>query len=186
MTSTAATKCYTFHRCQPHAKCPDLTGWYLELRPNDAETVMRLHKGVTGLYFFKFGQDPHIQKDESQRALYNPIRLAAGWLQSVESYLLRGETVLVNCNGGIMPLDGVPIFDTVESDNIRWNDRFDDERVLISRWPRGKHYYLASNKNRVFIPTKYDSYDEAHREALRYVPADRIRTKECTGVLPPE
>jgi hypothetical protein len=30
---------YRFHRCQSHAKCPDLTGWYLELRPDDAETV---------------------------------------------------------------------------------------------------------------------------------------------------
>ena len=177
---------YRFHRCQPHAKCPDLTGWYLELRPDDAETVMKLHRGVTGLYFFKFGQDPHIQRDENQRALYNPIKLAANWLMLVERYLMAGETLLVNSNGGIMPMRGIIILETVESDDLHWDDRFDDERITISRWPQAKHYYLASNKNRVFVPEKYNSYAEARREALRYVPTDRIRTKENARALPPE
>jgi hypothetical protein len=177
---------YTFHKCQPHPKCPDLTGWYLELRPDDAATMMRVHRGVCCLYFFKFGMDPHIQKDEDQAARYNPIKLAAGWLASVERFMLAGDTLLVNSNGGIMPMDGVKILDTVESDDLHWDDRFDDERITISRWPLAKHYYLASNRNRVFVPEKYNSYNEARRAALRYVPADRIRMKENAGALPPE
>jgi hypothetical protein len=147
---------------------------------------MKVHKGVTILYFFKFGMNPHIQADEDRKDLYNPIKLAALWLQTIERYLLNGETILVNSNGGIMPLAGTKILETVESDNIHWDDRFDDERITISRWPQAKHYYLASNKNRVFVPSKYNTYEEAEREALRYVPVDRIRVKENAGVLPPE
>jgi len=177
---------YRFYRCQCHPKCPDLIGWYLEVRPDDPETVMKVHKGVTGLYFFKFGMDPHIQKDEDRRALYNPIRLAALWLQSVEHYLLRGETLLVNSNGGMMPLDGVKILETVQSDKIDWDMRFDDEIVTICRWPEGRHWYLCSSKHRIFVPDKYDSYEEAHKVALRYVPADRLCVKENSGPLPPE
>lgn len=176
---------HRFHRCQPHARCPDLTGWYLELRPNDVDTLMKVHKGVASRFFFKFGMDPHIQANETQQHFYNPIKLAAQWLQSIERYVLAGETVLVNSNGGIMPLDGIKILDTVESDNIHWDDRYDNEQITISRWPQARHYYLASNKNRIFVPTKYDSFTEAEREALRYVPADRIKTKDCTGALPP-
>jgi hypothetical protein len=178
---------YRFHLCQPHAKCPDLTGWYLEIRPDDAETVMKVHKGVAYLYFFKFGMDPHIQKDEVLRFHYGPVKLAARWLQTVEHYLLRGEAILVNSNGGIMPLEDAIILETVESDNISWNDRFDDEVITLSRWPQAKHWYLSSSKHqRVFVPGKYDTYDEAYWEALRYVPADRLKIKECAGVLPPE
>lgn len=172
---------YRFHKCRPHAKCPDLTGWYLELLPDDVETLMKLHKGVVGLYFFKFGQDSHVDPTGP----YNPIKLAALWLQSVERYLLRGETVLVNMNGGMMPMD-VPILDTVESDDLHWDDRFDDEYITISRWPQAKHWYLSSNKNRVFVPVKYDSYTETYKEALRYAPANRIHTKECAGIVLPE
>jgi len=147
---------------------------------------MRVHKGVAGLYFFKFGMDPHIQADEVRKFHYSPVRLAAMWLQTVEGYLLTGEAILVNSNGGIMPLDGTIILDTVESTSLHWNDRFDDEIVTICRWPQAKHWYLSSSKHRVFIPGKYNSYDEARREALRYVPKDHIKTKECAGALPPE
>jgi len=177
---------YRFHRCQPHAKCPDLQGWYLELRPDDAETMMRVHKGVAYLYFNKFGLDPHIQKDETKKALYNPIKLATGWLQSVERYLLAGETLLVNCNGGIMPMDGTLILDTVQSDDLHWDDRFDSEIITIHKWPKGKHWYLTSNKNRIFVLEKHGSLTAARKAALRYVPADRIKTKENAGALPPE
>jgi len=176
---------YRFHRCQPHARCPDLTEWYLVLRPDDVDTLMKLHKGVVGLYFFKFGMDPHIQKDKTQAALYHWAKLGAHWLMSVERYLMNGETLLVNHNGGIMPMDGVKVLETVESDNIHWDNRYDDEIITISRWPRGKHWYLASNKfQRLFIPAKYVNFEEARHEALRYT--DHIRAAVNSGPLPPE
>ena len=101
-------------------------------------------------------------------------------------YLLRGETLLLNMSGGMMPMAGATILDTVESEELIWPDRHDDERITLSRWPQGRHWYLSSTTNRVFIPLKYVSYEEALKVARRYVPAARIRTKECGGQLPPE
>jgi hypothetical protein len=167
---------YRFHRCQPHAKCPDLTGWYLEIKPDDHETLFKVHKGVTGIYYNKFSLDPHIQDDELNSYLYNPIRLAALWLQGIHKFLLNGETVLVNCNGGIVPLVGTTVLETVESDDLDWDVRYDDETITISRWPEGKYYYLCSNKFRIFIPDKYTTYTAAYRVAQRYVPAKRIKS----------
>lgn len=177
---------YRFHRVQPHPKCPDLTGWYLELRPDDGDTIMAVHKGVCNVYFFRYGLDPHVQQNETQRAFYNPMKLASQWLVSAERYLMNGETILVNCNGGILPLAGAKILDTVETDDIAWDEQLDREEITISRWPNAKHWYLSSSKSRIFIPEKYNSYAEAEQVARRFVPAHRIRTKENSGALPPE
>lgn len=76
-----------------------------------------------------------------------------------------------------MPLYGTKILETVESDNLYWDDYFDDEIVTISRWPKAKHFYLASNKGRIFVPDKYNTYKVAYMAVLRYVPADRIKSK---------
>jgi len=173
---------YRFLRCQPHPKCPDLQGWYLEVCPDDTETVCELHCGVCHFYYIKFGMDPHLKRhlkpDSEEGILKNPIRLAAKWLQSVEHFLLRGEAVLVNSNGGLMPRDGAIVLATVENDKMQWPEHWDDEVITISRWSEARHYYLASNKDRVFVPPKYVRYDDARHEALRYTPADRIKSKE--------
>jgi hypothetical protein len=177
---------YRFHRCQTYPALPNLQGWYLELRPDDADTLIKVHRGVVHLYFAKFGQDPHMAKlavcsacgaPTQESFLYNPIRLAATWLLGVEKYLLAGKSVLVNVNGGIMPFDGAIILETTESDVLSWDVRYDDERITISRWPKGHHYYLSSNKSRMFVPEKYASYADAHANALRYVTPDRIQSQ---------
>jgi len=147
---------------------------------------MKVHRGICHLYCAKFGLDPRAQKNETQKALYNPIKLAAGWFQNVERYLLAGETVLVNSSGGFMLMGGTTILETIESGDLHWDDRFDTETITIHKWPKGKHWYLTSNKNRVFIPEKHGSLTAARKAALRFVPADRIETKENAGALPPE
>lgn len=159
---------YRFHLCQTHAKCLNLQGWYLEIRPDDPETLMRVHKGMTGIYYNKFGLDPRIE--------YNPIRLAALWLQGTHRFLLNGETILVNVNGGIMPLAGTIVLETVESDDLDWDVRYDDEVITISRWRAGRHWYLCSSKFRIFIPDKYTTYTDAYRVAQRYVSVERIKS----------
>jgi len=171
---------YTFCLCQLHPKCPDLTGWMLAIRPADpVETLMKVHRGVICLYYNKFGLDPHIQAKEELRSLYNPIRLAAGWLQTADKFLIEGETILVNVNGGMMSAKEVTILETVESDDIDWDVRYEDEKITISRWPEGRHYYLCSDRSRMFVPDKYSSYDDALKAARRYVPVARIISKGC-------
>jgi hypothetical protein len=161
---------YRFHRCQTHPKIPDMQGWYLELRPDDPETLMKIHRGVAALYFVKFGQGPHF-KDNPH---YSWSKLAAQWLVSVERLLWSGP-VFVNENGGILPADSIISLEVVESEHIDWDVRYEDEVITIARWPEGNHYYLASNKHRIFVPDKYNHYADARNTALRFVTADRIK-----------
>lgn len=172
---------YRFIRCQTHPKCPDVTGYYLVLEPGDVDTLMKLHKSVATLYFFKFGMDPHIKPDSEEGVLKNPIRLAAGWLQTMEKLLFEGP-VAVNSNGGCVPLSSVKVRNEVTSEKLSWPDYHDDEIITISRWTGGKHYYLSSNKNRVFVPSKYSSYEAARQTAEHYT--NNIRTKENSAPLP--
>ena len=162
---------YRFHLCQTHPKCPDLRGWYLELKPGDFVTLMDVHVGVCHLYWSKFGLNPHIDPSGP----YNPLVLAAKWMQSVERFLLSGETVLINSLGGMLP-GKAKVLDTVELDKLEWPDLFDDEVITISRWPEGKHYYMSSNRDRIFCPSSHNTYEVARSVALRYVTADRIKS----------
>ena len=168
---------YTFHRCQCDPRLPDLTGWYLVLRPDDSETLMKLHKGVAGIYYFKFGMDPHIQANDTLRTFYNPVKLASQWFLGVNRFLMAGETILVNCNGGFIPLLGTKILETVQSDEIDWSVQYDDEIITIGKWFQAKHFYLCSSKGRMFVPDKYNEYETAYRAALRHVPVTRIKSR---------
>jgi len=173
---------YRFVRCQTHPKCPDVIGWYLVLEPGDIDTLMKLHKGVAYLYFHKFGMDPHLKPDSEEGVLKNPIRLAAGWLRSVENFLAEGTTLAVNSNGGIVPLDSVKILSEQENEKLNWPDYYDDEVITISHWSGGTHYYLSSNKGRVFVPSKYATHKAARVTAEHYT--SHIETKENATPLP--
>lgn len=167
---------YRFARCQTHPKCPDLQGWYLILEPNDIDTLMNLHKGVSCLYFHKFGVDPHITESEIA-GLYNPILLTAKWLLTVEKYHLAGTTIFVNSSGGILPPECAKVLGTVESQTMSWPNIYEDEVITICRWPEGRHYYLSSNKDRVFVPSKYIEYKAALHAAKKYT--DDVKTEGC-------
>ena len=64
---------YHFSRCRPHPDCPDLQGWYLILKPDDVETLAKVHRGVAHSLYAKFGTDPKVDPGGMQ----NPIRLGA-------------------------------------------------------------------------------------------------------------
>lgn len=166
---------YQFVRCQPNPRSPDLQGWYLVLRPEDLDTLMKLHRGVAQVYYWKFGMDPRIKPDSEEGVLKNPVRLAALWLGSVEKFLSASTTLAVNCCGGMVPLDSVNVLATVDSELMVWPELFPDEIITITRWPEGQHFYLSSNKNRLFVPHKYPKYDDAHAMAQKYT--EDIRSK---------
>ncbi len=167
---------YKFVYCQTHPKCPNVRGWYLILEPGDLDTLMELHRGVMGFYYHKFGLDPHYQKPELG-ALYHPIRLAAVWLTSVEKFLFNRITLAVNSAGGMIPLDSVKVLVEEESERFIWPNRWTLETITISRWPRGRHYHLSSNRNRIFVPAKHNTYEDARQVAQMYT--TKIRDKGC-------
>lgn len=162
---------YKFLLCQPDPRFSD-TGWYLELRPDDPETVLKVHKGVTRFYYAKFG--PRTVEVPG----CNPLDLVARWLSTVEQHLMAGVTLVVNSSGGWLPKDKVVVVAERESERLVWPTDFDDETITISRWPDGTHWYLCSNKDRIFVPDKYCTYEAAYKAARAFVPKDRINRGE--------
>jgi len=167
---------YEFARCRTNPKCPDVEGWYLVLKPDDPDTLAKLHKGVARFYFSKFGTDPHLVKSEFA-GVFNPVKLAAQWLATVATQLFNGKTLVVNSKGGWQLYDSVEVLVTKTSSAMRWPDLYKGEVITISRWPEGRHYYLSSNRDRIFYPTKYTQYADALAEATAYT--DRVISKGC-------
>jgi hypothetical protein len=161
---------YRFHRCNTDPRFPDLQDWRIEIRPDDPDTLEKIHRGVAAAYLARFGKDPHRWNDP----YYNWLTLGAKWLQTAEKLLWDGP-IVVNINGGILPRDAVVILETVETEEIDFNVRFENEVITITRWREGKHYWLASSKFRLFVPDKHNTYADARKHALRYVSADRIK-----------
>jgi len=169
---------YTFVYGQPHAKVKNRREWYLILEPGDVDTLMKLHKGVTLAYFYKFGFDPPVFKSELLASLYHPMRLAASWLESVEKFLATGVTLAVNFAGGMLPLDSVEVFTEEKSKRLLWpRYKYRNEVITISHWPEGRHYHLSSDKGRVFTTSKYNTYALAHQVARMYT--KNIQDKGC-------
>jgi len=163
--------CYRFLRCQVHPVFPDVQGWFLEVTGDDPELLEALRRSLVAKYRSMFGEDAHGRPGPS-----NAERLADNWLRSVEEELREGE-VLVNPAGGFVAKRDLTILAEIESDDLTWPEHFTDEIIFISKWPKGKHYYLSSNRERVFVPEKFNTYQAAKRAALRYVSADRIKSK---------
>ena len=169
---------YRFIRCIPNSRCPDTQGWYLVLVPDDLDTLMKLHRGISSFYFHKFGLDPHLKPDSELGVLKNPIRLAAMWLTTAEKFLSNGITLIVNSCGGMLPLNSVEVITEVESEKMYWpRESGGHEKITIARWPQASHYYLSSNMGRIFVPPKYAHYEAARRTAEMYT--NNIEDKGC-------
>ena len=161
---------YRFARCQVHPAFDDVQGWFLEVRGDDPQLLAALHKSVTAKYCSMLGQDSHGSGADA-------TRLAAAWLQSLESALQEGE-VLVNPAGGFVAKRDLIVLAEIKRRDLTWPENFADEIITIAKWPKGKHYYLCSNRGRVFVPEKFATYRAARLSALRYVPADRIGKRD--------
>jgi hypothetical protein len=134
--------------------------------------LMAVHRWISTKLFLKLGMNPHIfnqdgtPHDEVAAYYYHPIKLGAAWLTTAQKFMWQDGGFYVNPAGGILPLKslGSPILATQESSS--WpTSPIAGEIVYVTRWPQGEHYYLRSNRNRVFPFVKLDSMDEV-REAV--------------------
>jgi len=163
--------CCRFVRCQVHPAFDDVQGWFLEVRDDAPELLAALEKAIAAKYRTMFGEDAHGKPGPANATL-----LAATWLRSLREELQEGE-VLINAAGGFVAKRDLIVLAEIERDDLTWPEDFADEIIVISKWPKGKHYYLCSNKERVFIPEKFHSYQAARKAARKYVSADRIKSR---------
>lgn len=181
---------------EQHAQCPSVIGWWLVVKPEDLDTHISLHKMVTTAAV-KWGNDPHEfnsdgtpRRPESpsqmQVAMQNPILFGAKWFGITLANLLSGRAICVNPAGGWHPLTNQTIVLARESRNrLEWPGKKDDlwqgEIITIMQWGDGKHFYLSSNKDRIFAE-KCNQFEEAERIAKQYVKSDAIRfLREYSG-----
>lgn len=172
---------HTFHRCQMHSKLPDLQAWMLELRPGDWETFEKLHTSVATNLFRKSMRDPHIKKiggkpvNRMTSELEDPISWAAKWMATAGKLFAVHDRIFVNVVGG-MAVD-LKILATKRSKKIVFPKHWPDEVITISRYPRAAHWYLSSNKDRIFVPAKVNTVRMAREMAETFVPSDRVIVK---------
>jgi hypothetical protein len=140
----------------------------------DFVTQMDLHIAVASAYYSRLKLDPHIDPTGP----LNPRHLVEKWVDGFNTILKAENVALVNSCGGILPPTNIRILSRLEIEKLRWPDSYDDEIITISRWPKGLHYYIASNKNRLFSPSKFNTYDEARDLALVYASPSRIKSRE--------
>jgi hypothetical protein len=118
-----------------------------------------------------FGEDCRGEFGPNAAAL-----LADDWLQSLKVELREGP-VLVNSAGGFVARRDLIVPAEIETDALTWPMHFADEIIVISKWPKGKHCYLSSNQERIFLPEKFETYQAAKCAALKYVLSDRIKSR---------
>jgi hypothetical protein len=136
---------------------------------------MELHEGVAHFYFVKFGSGG---SNAAAAALgINPIHMAAKWLEAVGAAQMRGETLVVNKVGGWSQFREDQVCSEKQSEQLTWPDYYEDEVITISMYelPEARHYYLTSNKERIFSPPKHNTYEAAERVAHIYT--DNVQTK---------
>ncbi|MFA5344759.1 MAG: hypothetical protein WC315_00575 [Candidatus Omnitrophota bacterium] len=133
---------------------------------------MDLHLGVVSSYCTRFGRNPHADPTN----IYNPVQLANQWTAMLTKLLKQDGKVLVNSCGGFLPLTNIRILSWIDATKLRWPDIYADEIITISRWPEGRHYYLSSNHNRIFVPAKFSTYAGARELATVYVNASQIKS----------
>lgn len=101
---------------------------------------------------------------------------------NIIKHLSQGRTILINSNGGYSFLDGYTILETVIKDEMIFpkNENV-TERIIISRYPGCKHYYLSSNiGGRIFNNNAFFTKKMAREEALKYTDENNIIEREDT------
>ena len=116
---------YCFARCQVHPDFADVQGWFLEVQGDNPRLVAALHKSITAKYCSMLGQDSHGCGSDA-------TRLAAAWLQSLESALQEGD-VLVNPAGGFVAKRDLIVLAEIKRRDLTWPEQFADEIITISR-----------------------------------------------------
>ncbi len=173
---------YTFELIQ-NGRCPSVQGWWLVVKPGEWGTVDLLHARITQSAFLGGGHQ--LPADESKMsasqkyAYANPVKVGAEWVQRVSSQIMDGETVYVNASGGWC-LKGKQdkVLATESRSELSWPDTKDDlwqgEIITIKQWGDGIHWYLLSNKSRIFDGKK-NSLEAAKEVARQYVAEENIR-----------
>jgi hypothetical protein len=165
---------FEFVHCRPDPRF-DQSCWYVVVRSGDQEVFEAVHRGVCHMLYKKFDEDPHWGKDPFNRGIMNVSFLGGKWLEGIEILFFRYGAALVGLRGGmIWPQPASQTLAQVRRRKLIWPDV--DETIVISRWPRGRHWYLSSPEGIVFSPHKFNTLKVAKDHASRI--SRNVKVKE--------
>jgi hypothetical protein len=176
---------YTFVLCSPDARFPDYKDWYLKL--TDPKQIGDMHDMLTKVLDSKFGKDPHLFNQKtgepvsSIAPIFHPSVLGAHWITTAISMFQQHGVVYVGALGQMFPPVNFVIHTELEKAKLAFPTEDNSEIITITKWKDGLHYYLSSNKGRIFEVSRYSNYDSAFKEAKRHVGTKRIKYKENTS-----
>ncbi len=169
---------FTFVRCRADPRFED-EDWYVRVDRADFKLQERMHQAVTIKMLMKYGPDPRLwnpdgsPKNELAQIL-SPVNLGSKWLCTLLKLFQNNQHVLVNSNGGMIPAPEI-IKAEIVKERFEFPDARPGEVITIAAWADGKHFYLKSSHDRLFIPEKYNTREEAWAAAKIYADESRIR-----------
>ena len=135
----------------------------------------------------KFDEDPHLKRHQNSSdisySFFSKIQssqhLGPKWLESLRSTIDRHGHALVGENCGITYIHGkLKVINEVNKRKFYFPKKnYECELITISRYPNAPHYYLTSNKDRLFAD-KYNTVQMAIDEAKKYTTMDKIEVKD--------
>lgn len=152
-------------------------GWWLLVET--PELFATIQKSVTAGLFLKFLHNPHFEQCYPGQSA---TALAAKWTQMAEKYFGFYKKIIVNQNGGMVGLVGVDKLDIVEvfeTETLAYpENKIASRRITISRWYGGQHWYLQCAEKVIFSAEKFNTFDDAMREARKYALEERIHVAD--------
>lgn len=150
-------------------------GWYLVITASDYSLMNTVHKSCTVTAAKRYWNDPHMvdittgQPKNSLAEMYHPVKLAGGWIQTVEKGLQKFGTVYVNKQHGLWFGSDVDILDTYTCTQLKFpDDKIKDLKIVISRYPGGAHWYLTPSDGSIFQYHKFNALGYALEEAQKH------------------
>ena len=187
-------------------RCPSAKEWKLMITPEDNligntgivrpdSILQEANDKAIDSYARRYFSDAHMnlenalkRKDDDSGKPTNvffavtchPLVLDGQKREQMAKFLQRGDTILLNRNGGYCFLKDHTILEQRELDTMMFPPAdTTEERITVSRYPGCKHYYLSSNMiGRIFANNQFWKQETAIEAARQYVPEDRITVKE--------
>lgn len=165
-------------------------GWYLVIRADDYRLINGMHKSVTVTAASRYFGNTHVSDPVTGdpkndiASFYHPVRLGSGWLCTVEKGLQKYGVVYMNKRHGLWFGKDVEVLQVYDSDELKFpDDKIQDLKITISRYPGGAHWYLTPSDGRVFQYHKFNHLCYALEEANKHALVCNITVDERTRQL---
>jgi len=177
---------YIFALCSPDKRFPKMREWYLRIDKESQSQIAEVFSRLNSSLELKFGYNRHYfnqhtgEPSSDMSMIFHPMILGAHWMTLAIDLYTEYGVLYVGTSGQMFPPDPEKFIEhgVKSSPQLQYPTVVPNEYIIITKWQNGRHYYLESNIGRIFSEEKYDSYDAAFAEALKYIERKHISYRE--------